>query len=501
MKRRSAYDKMMCTANSNFNSNSLSEHIQKISEEIMKNKMFYKTLSILCLVGLMAACGPKATPTAAPATAAPATAAPATAAPATAAPATAPVTLTYMISQGWGWSVKADGSDDARLELAKKFTQQTGIKVDVQVIPSDQYYTVLQTKLNSGEGPDIFGGQSGKTDLVTNYNVEKNALDLSDQPWTKTEDPAVLDQASVNGKVYGLTVWNTIGTTWVMNYNKDIFSQLNLSVPTTFADLKAACLAIKATGITPIFESIADGWHQVLWFGEMGVQIENLAPGTADLLNTNKTTFAENPTALLLLQQFKDLYDSGCFGDNSLSDTGTDTTKMISSGQAAMSLQNLTFSQQVKSEYPDFNQDSLGVFIVPMADNQVLNLNPGGPTMFIWTGSKHIKEVKQLFNFITQPENLQYLIDNDVNTPTLPFTGVTSKLLPYQQALLDAHQQTEQRGVVYQTAVKYVNPQWMDIGKDMVAMVTGAETPQQVLANIDQRRAQGAEAAKDPNWP
>jgi len=54
--------------------------------------------------------------------------------------------------------------------------------------------------------------------------------------------------------------------------------------------------------------------------------------------------------------------------------------------------------------------------------------------------------------------------------------------------------------VVYQTAVKYVNPQWMDMGKDIVALFTGAETPQQFLANIDKRRAEGAKAAKDPNW-
>jgi len=31
-------------------------------------------------------------------------------------------------------------------------------------------------------------------------------------------------------------------------------------------------------------------------------------------------------------------------------------------------------------------------------------------------------------------------------------------------------------------------------------MLTGTETPQQVLANIDQRRAQGAQAANDPDW-
>ena len=137
----------------------------------------------------------------------------------------------------------------------------------------------LKTKLNSGEGPDLFGGQSGKTDLIVNYDVEKNAVDLSGEPWTKTGGPQVLDQSTLNGKVYGQTVWNTLGTTWVVNYNKDIFSKLNLSVPTTFADFKSDCQKIMATGVIPLYEPMADGWHQVLWFAELGVQIENLAPG------------------------------------------------------------------------------------------------------------------------------------------------------------------------------------------------------------------------------
>ena len=355
----------------------------------------------------------------------------------------------------------------------------------------------MKTKLNSGEGPDIFGGQSGKTDLVVNYDVEKNAVDLSSESWTKTEDAQVLDQSTVNGKVYGLTVWNTLGTTWVVNYNKDIFSKLKLSVPTTFADLKSACQTIKASGVTPIYEPVSDGWHQVLWFAELGVQIENVSPGTAAKLNANQTTFAQNPTALTILQQIKDLYDSGCFGDNALSDTVANQTKMISSGAAAMTLANLTFDQQVKHDYPDFNEDSLGVFIMPLADNQVLNVNPAGPSMFIWTGSKHMAEAKQWFNFLTQPDSLQYLIDNDSQSPTLPFPGIKSKLLPFQQAFMDA---STKRGVVYQTAVNYVNPQWMDMGKDIVALFTGTETPQQFLTNIDKRRADEAKAASDPNW-
>ena len=126
-----------------------------------------------------------------------------------------------------------------------------------------------------------------------------------------------------------------------------------------------------------------------------------------------------------------------------------------------------------------------------------MNVNPAGPTKFIWSGSKHIDQAKQFLNFLAQPDSLQYLVDNDPNSPTLPFPGIKSKLLPFQQTFLDA---ATKRGVVYQTAVKYVNPQWMDMGKDLVAMFTGTETPQQFLANIDKRRADEAKAASDPNW-
>ena len=51
------------------------------------------------------------------------------------------VTITYMASQDW--------VQDAEMELAEKFTEQTGITVDFQIIPSDQYTTLLMSKLNA----------------------------------------------------------------------------------------------------------------------------------------------------------------------------------------------------------------------------------------------------------------------------------------------------------------------------------------------------------------
>lgn len=77
-----------------------------------------------------------------------------------------------MASQDW--------IQDAELELAEKFTEETGIKVDYQIVPADQYTNLLMTKLNTGECTDIFASQAGQFDIVTQLNVEKNALDLSD---------------------------------------------------------------------------------------------------------------------------------------------------------------------------------------------------------------------------------------------------------------------------------------------------------------------------------
>ena len=71
------------------------------------------------------------------------------------------------------------------------------------------------------------------------------------------------------------------------------------------------------------------------------------------------------------------------------------------------------------------------------------------------------------------------------------------KWTPEQQAFLDAY---PTKSIVYQDAVKYVNPQWMDMGKDITAMFTGAMTPAEVAESIDSRRTDMAKTADDAAW-
>jgi raffinose/stachyose/melibiose transport system substrate-binding protein len=400
------------------------------------------------------------------------------------------VTLTYMASQGW--------IQDAELELAQKFEEVTGIHVDYQIIPADQYFSVLRTKLNSGEATDIFGGQSGKTDLVVQYDVEKNAVDLTGEEWTQRHEPLSLDMVSLNGKVYGAEIWDTIASNYfIVNYNKQIFEEQGLSVPTTYAEFKDICLKLKDAGINPIYQPISDGWHHVLWFPMVGPRYEELNPGLADQLNANEVTFAETPVMVEAMTQLKELYDLGCFGDNALSDAFADAPAKLATGEYAMAVSTLTTPVSIETDYPDVPATNFGFFPMPLVDNQLAPAHPAGPSKFIYSGSPHVEEAKQYLAFLMEPENLQYLLDNSPDFAALNFSGIEAKWTPEQQEFLDTY---PAKTIVYQDAVNYLNPQWMDIGKDMVAMFTGSMTPEQVLQSIDQRRAEMATTADDPAW-
>ncbi len=455
-------------------------------------KLISTLFFVLITASLLAACAAPATPVAekpaATEAASPATEAVATA---TEAPEFAPgTTLIYIASQDW---IK-----DPELELAKKFEEETGVKIEYQIIPSDQYFNVLQTKLEAGgEGIDIFGGQSGKTDIKLQLNVEKNAVPLTDQEWVSRMNPLSVEQISLDGVTYGLTIWDTVGGSWVVVYNKKTFADNGISIPTTYAEFAAACQTLKDAGTTPVYEPFSDGWHHVLWFLEMGPAYEAAAPGLADELNANKATFAGNETMTAALTQIKEMFDKGYFGDDALSNEFANTEAALASGDYAMTVNRFGLPKQINTAFPDVAEDNFGFFLLPLADNQIWNTNPAAPSKFIYTGSKNIDAAKAYFEFLSSPESLQYMLDNEPQFTLLNFEGVNTSLTADQQAFIDTY---EVQGTVYQTAVNYVNPQWMDVGSDLTALVTDAMTPADVLASIDQRRTDMAVAAKDAAW-
>ena len=398
------------------------------------------------------------------------------------------VTLTIMAPQ--------DYIQDAEMELGHRFTEATGIKVDYQIIPTDQYFNLLQTRLNTGDATDIFCSQAGSFDIVSQINVEKNAVNLTGESWTAHVSKPVLDEVSVEGQVYGQPIQD-LSTVWAVVYNKRIFDSLNLQVPRTYDDFAAASEVIKNSGITPIYEAVSDGWHHVLWFPEMGGQIEKLNPGFKDLLNSNQATFYGNETCTLIINQIKDMVDRGYWGDNYMANTWSDAAKSMASGEFAMVMAQQGFVDEVLAVDDSLDASEFGFFVAPLADNQLMNINPVGPSRFVYSGSENAEAAKAYLAFMAEKESVNYMIDQVSRFNTMPYDYAKSV---YSQEAIDFAKAYEEEGVVYQSVVKYVNPQWMEMGKELVAVITDQQTADDMLKNIDKNRASQAEAARDSNW-
>lgn len=397
------------------------------------------------------------------------------------------VTITLMASQDW--------IQDAELELGEKFTEETGIKVDYQIIPSDQYENLLLTKMNTGECSDIFCGQSSSFTIVSQFDVEKNAVDLSSESWAANVDEAAAYELSVDGKLYGQPIQD-VSACWAVAYNVATFEELGLEIPTNYDEFCAVCDAILAAGKTPIYECVSDTWHHTCWL-EGAVAATKADAELPAKLNANEATFEGNAELTTLLTQIKEMADKGYWGDNYMSNAYSDTAAAIASGEYVMTLYNQGLGVEVNAVDSSFEVDNIGYFAIPFCDNQCLNVNPCGPSRFIYSGSKNVEAAKKYLEFMASDDSLAYLTENVGKFNQLPYKNAPSAYTDVIQSFYDRY---PEKVAVFQASVKYFNPQWMEMGTNISAMLLGEMTPEEVLADIDKLRGEQAEAAADAAW-
>ena len=377
-------------------------------------------------------------------------------------------------------------------ELAEEFEAETGIKIDFQITPDDQWRDLLKTKLDSGEAYDIMCVDADPLSLYSRINPEQNCVDLSDQEWVSRMDPIVLPGVSYNDKVYGIQFPGTRVSACV--YNKDIFADLGLEVPRTYEDFKAVCQAIKDSGKTPLYEACQNGWHQVLPLFETGSYYVTLYDDLYDKLNKNEMKITEVTEIRTILGQMKECADLGYFGTDFLSQSVEGGVDAFGTGQAAMMYQSMDWIDEVINAYPEMD-GKLGIFCLPWADNQSVRVNPTNNAYFININSKYVEECKEFFDFLARPENLQKRLDGGGIT-SVCWPEIESRERPEVVEYINSLPQ----GTVMQVGVSYIDPQWMDVGKDIDAMYTGTMTPDEVFQNIEKRRTEQAQLQKDPAW-
>ena len=379
-------------------------------------------------------------------------------------------------------------------DLAKEFEEETGIKIDFQISPDAQWRDLVKVKMDSGEAPDILCVDT-PIGLVSSIQMSQYSVDLTGAEWLDRMTDSARSAVSADGKAYGITFPGE--KMYFFLYNKDIFAELNLEIPTTYAEFKDVCQTILEAGYTPVYEATTNGWHQVLPLFETGGLWLNQDAEIYNKLNANEIDLDEIPSLLAVIQQLNESAEAGYFGEDYLSNAWENAKEAMATETCVMTIAELGFRGEIEEDYPDFKAtEKLGAFVMPWGDNQAIGVNPASNAYFISKDSEYIEEAKLFFEFLARPENLQKRLDGQANLSAICWPEVESKYSAEDQAFLDSLEKAN----VVQTSVNYIDSQWMDVGKDLEAMYTGAMTPEEVLQVIMQRRIEQAELQNDPGW-
>ena len=195
-------------------------------------------------------------------------------------------------------------------EAVSAALEEAGVDgIEARNVPStENYQQVIRSSLQTDSTTDIVKWWSGYRlqDLARGGGL----ADLTDvwdeaveQGWV---NPDTAPSFSYDGTVYGLPMYKSY---WVIYYNKQVFEDLGLSVPTTWDEFISNNEAIRDSGVTPLFATQEAGWTSFIWFGEI---LSRLDPEFyVDLMNGD-ASYTDEP-AQEALRIWSELYASDFF--------------------------------------------------------------------------------------------------------------------------------------------------------------------------------------------
>jgi multiple sugar transport system substrate-binding protein len=161
-----------------------------------------------------------------------------------------PVTLNWFT-----YSAAPDHIEDMNAMIAVFESQNPNIKINMETAPWGEYFSLLKTKIASGQAPDVF---ELNYEGFVEYASKGVLLDMSSQMQADKDFdvnvfyPRALNAFNYNGLQLGLpSKFDTV----VLFYNKDIFDEAGVAYPTAEWTMDDAVTAAKQ-----IQEELPDVW-------------------------------------------------------------------------------------------------------------------------------------------------------------------------------------------------------------------------------------------------
>ncbi|MCM6763136.1 extracellular solute-binding protein [Rathayibacter sp. ZW T2_19] len=291
------------------------------------------------------------------------------------------------------------------------------VTIDVETRPQgSEGDNVVKTRLSTGEMNDLFWYNSGS--LLKAINPDQNLVDLSGEEWAgKVDENAVRALSGDNG-LYGVPLGQSMAG--AMLYNKDVYSELGLSVPTSWDEFVSNAEAVKAAGtVAPIIQTYGDTWTSQLFLLGDFANVLAEDPEWAESYTANEAKYVDEP-AFAGFEHLEQLSKAGLFNEDFASATYDDGVRMIATGEGAH-YPILTFAAQpLMLNYPD-DADNVGLFAIPgdETDSPLTVWQPFGVYIPKSTEGAKLDAAKDFAAWLATPESCE--IQSETTAPQGPY--------------------------------------------------------------------------------
>ena len=248
-------------------------------------------------------------------------------------------------------------------QIADEWSAESGVKVKINVVDWDNYWTLLEAGASGGQMPDVFWMHSNtaqmymENDLLLNlddYIANDDTVDMS----KFYEGVVELYNRDDNGSQYALPKDHD---TIALLYNKAIFDKYGVDYPTddwTWEDVRDAAAKITEAGKADEVYGYAintsnnqDGWYNIVY--DYGAQV---------ITDDHKGTTIGSEQGKAGMEMMRQILEVAA-PQTVVAETGTDS--LFNSGKVGMITQG---SWMINTFYTNENHDNYAWAMLPYAD-------------------------------------------------------------------------------------------------------------------------------------
>ena len=283
-------------------------------------------------------------------------------------------------------------------QIADDWTAKSGVKVNIEVIDWDNYWTLLEAGASGGEMPDVFWMHSNTAQMYMENNILLDLTDYIAADANVTEDKyydGVWKLYSSGGKQYALPKDHD---TIALLYNKAIFDKYGVEYPTdswTWEDMYEAAKKItegsngEVYGMAMDTSNNQDGWYNLVY--DYGAQV---------ITDDHKGTTIGSAEGKAGMEMVRKLLTEGA-PQSVVAETGTDSLFM--SGKAAMITQG---SWMINTFFKAENSKDYAWAMLPYADVNGNGACDDGERYSCynglgWAANANVKDPKACYDLIS----------------------------------------------------------------------------------------------------